>query len=206
MITLYGHPVSGNAHRVLNFLHILDLPFENTIVDLPSGEHKNADFLRLNPLGQVPVLTDNELVLRDSTAILMYLARKYDASGQWLPEDASVQAQVQQWLSIAVHEVITGPFLVRVKKLFNAPDGLVEAKQKTEKLFSDLFVPHLERNDWLVGEKPTIADIACYSYIARVTDGDFSLEPYPAIQQWLARIESIKGFAPMPTAIELGFE
>jgi len=113
MITFYGNPVSGNAHRVYNFLHILDLPFENKIVDLKSGEHKSADYLALNPLGQVPVLTDDNLVLRDSTAILMYLARKYDTSNQWLPTDPANQAQVQQWLSIAVHEIMNGPFVIR---------------------------------------------------------------------------------------------
>jgi len=202
MITFYGNPVSGNAHRVYNFLHILDLPFENKIVDLKSGEHKSADYLALNPLGQVPVLTDDNLVLRDSTAILMYLARKYDTSNQWLPTDPANQAQVQQWLSIAVHEIMNGPFVIRGITLFGMSDDIAAVTHKTEKLFNDLFVPHLEKNSWLVGDNPTIADIACYSYIARVTDGDFSLEPYPAILSWLSRVESIKGFAPMLTANE----
>lgn len=205
MITLYGSPISGNAHRVYNFLHILDLPFKDKIVDLKSGEHKSADYLALNPLGQVPVLTDDDVVLRDSTAILTYLARKYDTSNQWLPTDPATQAQVQQWLSIAVHEVMDGPFVIRGITLFGMPDDIAIVTQKTEKLFNDLFVPHLEKNAWLVGDNPTIADIACYSYIARVTDGDFSLEPYPAILHWLSRVESIKSFAPMLTGKELGF-
>jgi len=205
MITFYGNPVSGNSHRVYNFLHILGLPFENNVVDLASGEHKSPDYLAINPLGQVPALSDDGLVLRDSTAILTYLARKYDTSHQWLPTDPIIQAQIQQWLSVAVHEVMNGPFVIRGIKLFGMSNDLATVTQQTDKLFNNLFVPHLKKNTWLVGDKPTIADIACYSYIARVTDGEFSLEPYPEILSWLSRVESIQGFTPMPTATELGF-
>lgn len=205
MIQLYGNPVSGNSHRVYNFLHILELPFEHNIVDLRAGEHKNADYLAMNPLGQVPVLTDDDVVLRDSTAILTYLARQYDKSNQWLPTEPDKQAAVQQWLSVAVHEVMNGPFVVRGITLFGMPNDFAIVKDKTDALFIALFEPHLEKNQWLVGDTPTIADIACYSYIARVTDGDYDLAPYPAICGWLSRIESIKGFAPMPTGKELGF-
>jgi len=88
MITLYGNPISGNSHRVNAFL----------------DEHKQPDYLALNPLGQVPVLTDGDLVLRDSSAILVYLARKYDKSNKWLPTDPDKQALVQQWLSNSVNE------------------------------------------------------------------------------------------------------
>ncbi len=205
MIKLYGSPVSGNSHRVYNFLHILELPFDNKIVDFKVSEQKSDYFLAMNPLGQVPVLTDNDVVLRDSTAILTYLARQYDKSNQWLPTEPDKQAYVQQWLSVAVHEVMNGPFVIRGITLFGMSDDFATVKDKTDKLFNDLFEPHLKNNQWLVGDNPTIADIACYSYIARVTDGDYSLAPYPELSNWLSRIEAIKGFAPMLTGKELGF-
>lgn len=205
MIKLYGSPVSGNSHRVYNFLHILGLPFDNKIVDFKAREQKSADFLSMNPLGQVPVLTDDNIVLRDSTAILTYLARQYDKTNQWLPTEPDQQAYVQQWLSVAVHEVMNGPFVVRGITLSGMSDDFATVKDKTESLFNELFEPHLQKNKWLVGDNPTIADIACYSYIARVTDGDFSLAPYPEMSNWLSRIESIKVFAPMLTGKELGF-
>jgi len=197
MITLYGHPISGNSHRVRTFLSILGLEYENIVVDLPSGAHKKPDYLELNPLGQVPVLTDGNLTLRDSSAILVYLARKYDPDNKWLPTDPDKQAIVQQWLSTSVNEINNGPFILRAIKLFGNNADHDAIRQKTEALFGNLFEPHLDKNQWLAGNTATVADIACYSYIARVTEGDFSLEPYPAIRQWLERIESIKGFAPM---------
>ncbi len=194
---LYGHPLSGNAHRALTLLNILDVAHEDITVNLMGGEHKSPDFLAMNPLGQVPVLVDGDLTLRDSTAILTYLARKYDVANHWLPTDAVGSAQVQEWLSTAVNEIMQGPFLVRAIKLFGAPADLETAKAKTDTLLTDLFEPHLTGRDWLVGEHATLADLACYSYIARVTDGDYSLDAYPAITAWIARVEAIDGFAPM---------
>lgn len=200
---LHGHPLSGNAHRAKTFLSILGVDYEDVFVDLKAGAHKAPDFLALNPLGQVPVFEDGDLVLRDSTAILTYLARKFDKENKWLPVDPTGHAQVQQWLSTAVNEVQNGPFVVRAIKLFGMPADRDAAVAKTEALFGNLFEPHLKDRSWLVGDGPTLADLACYSYIARVTEGDFSLEPYPAIRAWLERIEQIDGFAPMVHAADL---
>ena len=197
MITLYGHPISGNSHRVANFLSILGVEFSERLVDLAEGEHKSSEYLAINPLGQVPVLSHDSVTLRDSTAILIYLARTFDKTNIWWPEDALTQAKIQQWLSVAVHEVMNGPFVLRAIQLFGMPADEAQAREKTEKLFGELFEPHLKETQWLVGEAPSIADIACYSYIARVNEGNFSLDAYPAIQQWLRNIEAIEGFKPM---------
>ncbi|WP_342076992.1 glutathione S-transferase family protein [Yoonia sp. SS1-5] len=194
---LYGHPLSGNAHRALTLLSILGVDHESIVVNLPAGEHKQPDFLAMNPLGQVPVLVDGDVTLRDSTAILIYLARKFDTANYWLPTDAKGNAQVQEWLSTAVNEIMQGPFVVRAIKMFGAPADLDAAKAKSDALFTDLFEPHLTGRDWLVGDHATLADLACYSYIARITDGDYALDAYPAINAWLARVEAIDGFAPM---------
>jgi glutathione S-transferase len=200
---LYGHPLSGNTHRVQTLLSILGIEHEYEIVDLQSGAHKQPDFLKLNPLGQVPVLEDGDVILRDSTAILIYLARKFDTGQEWLPADATGAAQVQQWLSVSVNEIQAGPFVLRLVKLLGAPLDYDAALAKTQAVFGDLFEPHLKENTWLVGTQPSIADLACYSYIARVTEGDFDLGAYPAIQAWLVRVEAIKGFTPMAHAADL---
>ena len=197
MITLYGHPISGNSHRVANFLNILGLEYSDQVVDLTKGEHKTAEYLAKNPLGQVPTFTHDGITLRDSTAILIYLARTFDKSNSWYPQEALIQAQIQQWLSVAVHEIMNGPFVLRAIQLFGMPADEAAAREKTEKLFNELFEPHLTNNEWLVGSAPTIADIACYSYIARVTEGNFSLDAYPSIQKWLLAVEAIDGFKAM---------
>jgi len=120
-----------------------------------------------------------------------------------LPTDPALQGAVQQWLSVAVHEIMDGPFAVRAIKLFGSPADPEQANAKTTALFENLFEPHLAKNDWLVGGAPTIADIACYSYVACVPDGDFDLTPYPKLKAWLQRVEGIEGAVPMPSAKEL---
>lgn len=64
------------------------------------GEHKSEPFLKLNPLGQVPVLIDGDVVIRDSQAILVDLARRYGGKN-WLPTEAEAMSKIMQWLSMA---------------------------------------------------------------------------------------------------------
>lgn len=200
---LYTHPLSGNGHRVGALLNLLNIEHEIEIVNLPGGAQKAPEYLTLNPMGQVPVLVDGDVTLRDSSAILIYIAMKYDTARTWLPDDAAKAAYIQQWLSNSVNEIISGPFTLRVIKLLGSKADYDAAKAKTERLFGDLFEPHLAKNDWLVGDGPTLADVANYSYIAVTHEGEFSLDPYPAIKAWLTRVEAIKGFTPMPAAADI---
>jgi glutathione S-transferase len=101
---LYHHPLSGHAHRARLFVSLLGLPHELVEVDLGAGAHKSPEFLKLNPFGQVPVLEDDGVVIADSNAILVYLAKKAGRT-DWLPEDPSGAAAVQRWLSVAAGEV-----------------------------------------------------------------------------------------------------
>ena len=86
MITLYDYELSGNCYKVRLFLSILGIAPEIRTVDFyPGREHKSPGFLKINPLGQLPVIDDDGLVLRDAQAILVYLAARYDASQRWYP-------------------------------------------------------------------------------------------------------------------------
>lgn len=194
---LYGHPLSGNTHRVQATLEVLGLNYDYVFIDIAEAAHKKPEFLAINPLGQVPAFRDEDVVLRDSTAIMTYLAEKYDTTDSWLPKAAIQRARVQEWLSVAVHEIMNGPFVVRALKVFGMPGDAEAAKAKTSALFDTLFEPHLHTHPWLVEGGPTVADLACYSYVARVVEGDFSLESYRAISSWLERVEAIKNFPPM---------
>lgn len=205
---LYESPISGHAHRARAFLHLLGVPFESVVVDLLAAEHRKPDFLALNPLGQIPVLVDGGTVVRDSTAILVYLALGYDPDGTWLPREPGLAAQVQSWLSISSRELWAGPSAARLVKLFGANDddernGHERAVAITGTVLSTLFEPHLSGHDWLVGTGPTIADVACYSYIRLAPEGGVSLEPYPHVRAWLERLEALPDFVPMPAAVDL---
>lgn len=200
-IRLYRHPLSGHAHRVEAFLTLLGLPFENVDVDLLKGEQRSAEFLALNPFGEVPVIRDGDLVLADSNAILVYLAGRYDGSGRWLPRDPAGAAAVQRWLTVAAGALAFGAAAARVNALFGRPDDA-----KTRDVAATMFArmeAHLASSPFLAGDTATIADVAMYAYTARAPEGGVPLEPWPNVRRWLADVEALPGFLPMIHAADL---
>jgi glutathione S-transferase len=201
-ITLHRFPLSGHAHRAELFLSLLGLKADLVDVDLRSGAHKQPDFLKLNSLGQVPVLEDGNDVIADSNAILVYLARKYGGE-QWLPSDPLQAAQIQRWLSVAAGQIASGPARARLITVFGARYNADETIANAHALLK-VVEAELHGREWLVGERPTIADVAAYTYIAHAPEGNVALDAYPSIRAWLKRIESLQGFVPMQaTAVGL---
>jgi glutathione S-transferase len=192
---LHGTPLSGHAHRVELLLLMLGLPYR--FLDAPASVRRTAAFRALNPLEQIPVLQDGDLTLADSNAILVYLAKRYDAGGRWLPEDAVTAAQVQRWLSIAAGEVRYGPATARMALQWGMAGDPVRAAAIAERLlvFMD---EHLQARRFLAADHPTIADLACYSYVAHAPEGAIPLDPYPAVRAWIGRVEALPHFKPMP--------
>ena len=193
-IQLYRHELSGHAHRVETFLSLLQKDYELVNVDLMAGEQRSDAFLKLNPFGQVPVIVDGEVTLSDSTAILVYPARKYGP--EWLPTDALGQARVQRWLSVASGEVAAGPGAARLVKLFGAPLDHPAAVAKAHKLLGQLD-SHLSQGGFLAAEQPTIADLAVYTYVAHAPEGGVSLQDYPNVRGWISRLEALPNFVRM---------
>lgn len=194
-LKLHHHPLSGHSHRAQLMLSLLKLPHELVRVELTQGEHKKPPFLEKNPLGQVPVLEDGDVVLSDSNAILVYLALRYDQDHKWLPRDPVGAARVQRWLSLAAGELARGPATLRAAALFGRKIEREPLEQQSYALFT-LMERELERGSYLTGETPTVADIAFYPYTARANEGGLSLESFSAVRAWVARMEKLPGFAP----------
>jgi len=195
MIKLYRHALSGHSHRAELFLSLLNLDYTLIDVDLLNGEHKSEEFLSLNPLGQVPILEDNDVIIYDSNAILVYLATKYD-KGHWLPLDPESLAHIQQWLSLAAGPIASGPARARLITVFNANYNAEEVIKNSHELLSVIDNKIVNRT-FLLGDNPTIADVAIYSYVAHAPEGNVSLGIYANIKNWLRNVESLKGFVEM---------
>lgn len=199
---LYFHPLSGHSHRVRLFLSLLGIEHEQIVVDLTKREQKTPEFLKLNPFGQVPVIDDRGTVVVDSNAILVYLAKKYDKAG-WLPEEPAAAAAVQKWLSVAAGDVAYGPAAARVITVFGASLNADEVIARAHILLKRVEAA-LTGREWLAAARPTLADVALYSYIARAPEGNVDLSAYPNVTAWLARIEALPGFVPFQqTAVGL---
>ncbi|MEJ6020953.1 glutathione S-transferase family protein [Ramlibacter sp. PS4R-6] len=195
-IRLYRFALSGHCHRVELFLRLLGLPYELVDVDLRQREHKTPEYLAKNAFGQVPVIEDGDVTLADSNAILVYLEGTY-APGSWLPRDPLRAAHVQRWLSVSAGQVAFGPAAARAVVVFGRSDDCTPFIARANQLLA-VMEQELAQRPWLAGPEPTLADIANYSYIAHAPEGNVSLEPYPNVRAWLARIEALPGFIPMP--------
>lgn len=196
MIKLHGHELSGNSYKVRLLLELLGVPYDWIRVDLMAGEHKQPAFLALNPFGQVPVLEDGGTTLSDAQAILFYLAAR-QGDGQWLPTDPLEQARVVRWLSTAAGEVRQGPENARLHHLFGVTSISIERANEKAAFILDQLERHLADRQWLELERPTIADIAVFPYVALAGDGGIDLAPYPNVRAWIGRIQLLPGYVPM---------
>lgn len=197
MMKLYGHNLSGNAYKVRLFLELLQLEYEYVQVDLLQGEHKQPPYLQINPWGQVPALVDGERVFQDAQAILVYLARKYGGEN-WLPTDAESLSRVVGWLSTTAGEIRQGPEHARLYHLFGAKSIPIERATEKAQTILQWLDDHLRGRQWLEFERPTIADIAVFPYVALAPDGGIALDAYPEVLAWIERIKHLPGFAGMP--------
>lgn len=191
-LRLFDFAPSGNCYKVRLMLSLLAVPHEIVPVDLDAGAHKSEEFLKINPLGQVPVMVDGNVTLRDSHAVLAYLAFKYDRDNLRLDNPADAAAIVQ-WLCYSASEIARGPALARLIKLGIAT-GDLNAAQKKAKTVLGYVEAELQNKDWLVPYRWTIADVACFPYIATAGDGGIDLKTFPAIRTWIERVKGLPGY------------
>ncbi len=192
---LYDISLSGNCYKIRLFLSLLDKEYEIMPINATAGDNRTAAFLKINPRGQVPVLDDHGVIVWDSTAILMYLARRYADEG-WLPLDAEKLAIVGQWLAVAQNEILYGLARARAMILFKRAGDMQEYQTMGTGIL-EVMEKHLENRHWLALDHVTIADIACFPYVALAPDAGITLEHYPAIRAWISRIKTLPGYTGM---------
>jgi len=210
MITLYDYELSGNCYKIRLLMSILGLDYTVVPVDFyPGREHKSDWFLAINPLGQLPVIDDDGLVLRDAQAILVYLAAKYDAGNSWYPrETADLLGEIGQWMAFADSIPATASAARLHDALFYDLDAEA-ARAGAHRLFrildEHLWFGEQEGRDWLCSAAhPTVADIACFPYVMLSEEGGISRQDYPAIRRWCDRVKRIKGFTVMSGVFPAG--
>ena len=194
-LTLYDLDLSGNCYKIRLLLSMLGLDYKRITVDTRTGETLTPEFKCLNPRGQIPVLVDAETIIWDSMAILVYLARRH-GDPHWLPVETLEEAQVMQWLAISENELLYGLARARAVVKLGRPFDLAQCQREGISGL-DVLEQRMGNREWLATEYPTIADIACYPYVSLAEEGDVSLEPYPAVRNWLKRVESLPGWLTM---------
>ncbi len=190
MITLYGIEWS-RANYVLFTLAELGLDYQHVKIN-PFKEEKNApEYLKLNPLAQVPTLVDGDLVLTEVMAINFYLSRKYGAEKLWVNrlED---EAQIYKWTFFAVTQMEPACVdLILHRKALDEKDRSPDIIQSAEKkLMKPLEVlnTYLAGKDFLVTNQFTIADINMAGVFSYALGGKFDFSPYKNVARYLDAI------------------
>ena len=200
---LYNYVLSGNCYKVRLMAALLGVPYEAVAVDFyPGFEHRSDAMLALNPAGTLPVLETEDMVLTETQAMLTWLAATYDPGGTWFPaNDPKKLAGVKEWLGFA-SRLTQSAGIARLCAMLDWP---ADRHAATEAAVKDLrtLERHLtdrvhEGGKWLVGDAPTIADIACFPYVALSPDAGLEHDGYPAIRNWLYAVRALPGFTAMP--------
>jgi glutathione S-transferase len=157
---------------------------------------KTPELLRGNPRGLIPKLEVDGEPIWDSTAVLVYLARRYGGE-DWLPTDPLGMAHVMQWLALAQNEVLIGVAYSRSITAGRRQGDLDKTRAHGHVGLKTMEL-RLADHDWLGHDKMTIADCACYPHVAVCHEGGIELDAYPGILRWLRRIQQRPGYVDMP--------
>lgn len=192
---IYWDLRSGNCFKVKLMLDLLQMSYQGNNIDLLKGESQRDSYLAVNPNGKLPFLiTDHGQKLAESNAILFYLAQ----NSRFLPEGHWVQSQILQWMFFEQynHE----PNLATARLIRKFLGVTAENEQTyTEKLASgqqalSVMEKKLAEDDFFVGPKATIADIALFPTTYWAVDAGINLLDYPVITEWLSRMQALPHF------------
>ena len=195
---VYGDHESGNCYKIRLLLSHLDRSYEWVDVDVLKRETRTPEFLAKNPNGRVPIVElDDGTFLAESNAILFHLARGSD----FLPARPLDQAQTLQWMFFEQysHEpyIATSRYWIHYLKARDQYKDELAEKRDPGHAALGVMERHLVEKPFFVGPRMTIADIALYAYTHVAGEGDFDLQPYPAIREWLGRVASVPGHIAM---------
>ena len=195
---LYNSAVSGNCYKVRLLAALLGLPLELRELSVVDRSNRAEVLGDLNPARRVPTLVlDDGRPLAESNAILWYLGE----GSEYIPADRYERAQVLQWQFFEQYQHEPSIAVVRFLIAFSGEADKHEQRIKEQTangyIALDAMERHLAGRGFLVGERYSLADISLYAYTHVAHEGNFDLEPYPAIRAWLDRVAARPGHIPI---------
>lgn len=192
MLTVYGDIRSGNCLKVKWLLDRLGRDYRWIETDVTSGATRRPEFLARHPAGQVPaVVFEDGGTLAQSNAILLHLGE----GTAFVPADPHDRARMYEWLFWEQYSHEPYIAVVRFQRLFSRKRPEEIEPELVERGHAALarMQTALAQADWLVGDGPTLADLALAAYTRVAHEGDFDLEAYPSVRAWVARVEAAFG-------------
>jgi glutathione S-transferase len=189
-LKLYGG-AKNRGRRCYWLAKELGLEFEAVEIDLHSGQHKSPGFLKINPNGQVPVLDDDGLILFESFAINLYLAKKYGAAkgSSLAPRSLAEEALMTQWTFWVVNEIEHLQLVILQHRMLLPEDARdpARADEAWERLQKPLAVldTTLSDRDYLIDNRFTVADLDVAIVLSTFSRLDLELTRFPNLRTWL---------------------
>lgn len=194
-IKLYCFGESGNAYKAALTLELSGLEWEPVYVDFFNGETRSPEFRELNPMGEVPVMVDGDLTLSQSGAIQDYVSTK---SSQLGPHSANERREILRWILWDNHKLSSMAGVTRFLMNFmpenKRPAEVIAFNQGRLKAAYATLNDALAGRQWLVGDRLTIADIACCGYLYYPEPFGFDRKDWPNIDAWLTRLSETPGW------------
>jgi glutathione S-transferase len=192
--TLYGSATSGPTYTAALGLALVRHPFSYIHINLREGAHKQPDYLVKNRFGQVPALRDGQMMAVQSAAILLHLADTLDKFNSKVPVE---RQRIREWLFWQWDKLAVPVFRLRGHMRGSRQLGSeIRVMYDTEaKAAIALLEQELSRSDWVVGKRPTVADIGIYGVLRYAQEANIDLSHYPYVMNWKKRFEQLPGFA-----------
>jgi glutathione S-transferase len=192
-IVLNGLHLSVPSCKVGLALAMMGIPFEYRHIDLAAGAGKTPEYLSKNRYGQVPVLEHGDVTIAQSNVILQYLADTFGKFAGRTPQDRIRIAEWLMWDQDFMHSGVGWP---RGFTRFNPQheEVLKFARTRGERALGVLD-RHLGTSKFLVGNQPTVADIASFAWVATADEGGWDLSRWPNVQAWAERMLALPGAA-----------
>lgn len=194
-IKLYCFGESGNAYKAALTMEIADVEWEPVFVDFFNGETRSPEFRKLNPMGETPVMVDGDVVLSQSGVIQDYISSK---TGKFGGRSADARREILRWVFWDNHKMSSQAGTLRFMMNFlpeeKRPQEVIKWLTGRLKSAFKVLDAALEGREWLVGDQPTIADLACCGYLFYPEPFGFDRADYPNIDKWLDRIAALPGW------------
>jgi glutathione S-transferase len=194
---LYYNPMSPNVRRVRLTAAVLGIDLEEKKLDFAKGEHKNPEYLALNPNGAVPTLVDGDFVLTESRAIMQYLASKKPEAGL-LPRDEAARADVTRWQFWDASHFSPQLATLAFERLLKGMMGLgdpdtrkIEEALGNFRRFGAVLNKRLDGKQYVVGSALTVADLTLGSSLMYAKQAEVPVGEFPNVQSWFARISEM---------------
>ena len=189
MLTIYGDSISGNCLKVKWTADHLGLSYDWIEIGVLTGETRTPQFLAMNPAGQVPaVILDDGRGLAQSNAIILHLAEGSDL----IPADAYDRARMFEWLFWEQYSHEPYVAVARFKVKYLGQDFASLEQRLVDRAYGALqrLEDGLADSAFLVGDTLTLADVALVAYTRVAHEGGLSLDAYPGVRAWIARVEA----------------